>query len=1472
MRASVLKTYFVLTAVLSACLALASAPAAAKDMHKFETSFNGGAAPGGPFSFLLTVAADRSGGASNGDVYVSQLNSSFESSVYKFSANGAYAGPQLTGANTPATSFSLLSFSTYAQSGMAVDNSAGANKGDLYVADIGHEVVDRFSEAGVFQCQITAKAPVSAEEIAHECNGAAGSKTPDGSFTPSGVAVDGVGDVYVADEKHHVIDKFGPTGSYVTQIVDSHLTFPGELAIDAAGNLYVANATWVGGSDIVKFNAAGAFVSVLDANGTFSVAVDPASGHVYVADSEPAPQIAEYDAAGKLLDVFGAGQIGQQTVGLTVGPSGKVYAADASNQVVEIFSPDIVIPDASTGQATNIQETTATLHGHVDPDTTEGGGEVTECGFEYVTDKQFTEHAANPYEGAVTAPCEPHTPYNAPTDVGAGVTGLSPSTTYHFRVVADSAAGIANGFVSYGQDQTLSTVGPPAVDSESSSQVRASTAVLSAQINPFGYDTSCQVQYVADASFQSSGYAGATTLPCTPSDLGSAFGDRGASATPSGLAIGTTYHFRFIATNQAGKATGADQTFATFGVESFKVETLDREGHPYTQAAGHPYALTSVIDLSTTTSGLGNLSPDQNVKDIRTELPPGLIGNPTAAKRCTRAVVPIFQCPADSQVGLINVQTSDAHFEEPVYNLVPPAGDAAEFGARFSNSVTGYIDFHVRTGGDYGVNADALNLSANSGIVRISLTVWGVPADPSHDPDRFCSGFDSEGHPLRGCSAGAALVPFLTNPTSCAGPQTATLRVDSWQNPGEFASATSTMPAFTGCDRPDFTPAITLQPDTSVADSPSGLNIKLSVPQNENPYGLAEANLKTAAVALPAGVSVSPSAANGLTACSPEQIGIENASEPACPDASKIGSVEVNTPLLPNPLKGAVYVAQQNNNPFGSLLAIYVTAEDPVSGALVKLAGHVVADPLTGQLTTTFDNNPQLPFSDFKLEFFGGPRGALATPESCGTFTADSALTPWSGTSTVGLSEPFTFAAGCVSGFAPVFTAGVTNPQAGAYSPFVLSFSRSDTDQEISGLSVSLPPGLLAKIAGVPLCSDANANAGTCPEASQVGTVQAAAGPGSQPFFLSGKAYLTGPYNGGPYGLSVVVPAVAGPFNFGNVVVRQSLRIDPHDAHVTDVSNPFPTILDPEGANHEVNGIPIRLRRVDVSIDRPDFTFNPTNCNPMAIAATPTSTAGLSAPVSSRFQAANCATLKFAPKFTVSTSGKTSKANGASLTTKLAYPNAPQGTQADIAYVKVELPKQLPSRLTTLQKACLARVFEADPAGCPAASIIGHATVTTPLLPLPLSGPAYFVSHGGEAFPSLTIILQGNGVTLDLVGTTFINKAGVTSTTFKTVPDTPFNAFELTLPQGKFSALAANGNLCTSKLAMPTEFVAQNGAVIHQSTPISVTGCAKKKTLTRAQKLAAAMKACHKDKNHSKRSKCETTAKKRYGRKTKAKK
>jgi hypothetical protein len=823
------------------------------------------------------------------------------------------------------------------------------------------------------------------------------------------------------------------------------------------------------------------------------------------------------------------------------------------------------------------------------------------------------------------------------------------------------------------------------------------------------------------------------------------------------------------------------------------------------------------------------------VKEVVVDLPLGFAGSTLAAPECTLAQLSsTLRCPLETAIGNIKTEPEGPEqVDSQIWNIVPEHGVPAEFG---------YVDAGLNTHVFY-VHV----VPSPSGYV-IQVTNPEIPqVFLSHIVVTFY------GDPALRDGTGHAQVPFFTDPTACSGGALrATIWMDSWQHPGSFngdgtpnlegdpnwVKATSESPPVTGCNELQFTPELLAQPTTSQADTPSGLEFEMKLAQTEFVGVHATPALKNASVTFPAGLTVDPSAGNGLGACSEAQIGWKGPSQfdftpsqPSCPESSKIGSLELETPEIPGVLTGAMYLAAQNENPFGAVLGLYVVVDDPATGVVLKIAGKTITDPHTGQITGIFNENPQLPFSDLKLHFFGGPRAEFATPESCGTYTTTSDLAPWSAPDSGPDAMPFDsfqINSGCVNGFNPTLTAGSTNLQAGAYTPFIASFSRSDTDEELAGATFNMQPGLSANLKSVPICPDPQANAGTCPESTQVGTVQAGAGPGPNPLFETGKVYLTGPYNNGPYGLSVVVPAIAGPFNFGNVIVRQSLRIDPTDAHVTDVSDPFPTFLNPTGANGQTIGIPIRLRRVDVNIDRPGFTFNPTSCNKLHITGTLNSTQGTTNTQTVPFQVTNCASLKFAPKFTATTTAHPSKENGASLKVKLTYPESAPGTYANIAKVKVDLPKQLPSRLTTLHLACLATVFETNPAHCPPASIVGHAKATVPNLTQPLEGPTYFVSHGGEAFPSLTFLLQGNNITIKLIGSTFI-KHGITSTTFKTVPDAPVNTFEATFPQGKYSALAATTNPCKTTLNMPTAFTAQNGQETHQTTKINVTGCPKNK-------------------------------------------
>jgi hypothetical protein len=897
-----------------------------------------------------------------------------------------------------------------------------------------------------------------------------------------------------------------------------------------------------------------------------------------------------------------------------------------------------------------------------------------------------------------------------------------------------------------------------------------------------------------------------------------------------------------------------------FGVEAFELTPEGVGGVPDTQVGSHPLQMTTTLNLNRTiASGFARTAGLE--KDLRFYLPPGMIGNPQAVPQCTigefgKGVGFGNACPLDTVIGVSNttiifpfLSSRPIMLPVPLYNLTPEVGEPARFGFVLAGDPV-ILDVSVRTGGDYGVTVTVHNISQVFYLLASQVTFWGVPGDPRHNSARgwdclFGGAFGTGPcEPLNQSS----YEPLLTLPTSCATPWTPTMAADSWAEPSVLRTKEYALHddyghalGLSGCNRLTFEPSINVTPDGQAGSTPTGLTVGIHVPQNAglNPTGDAQATVKNTTVTLPAGVALNPAAADGLLSCSIEQVGLQSAAPSSCPEASKVGTVEVDSPLLPEPLIGAAYLAEQDANPFGSLVALYVVAEDAKAGVLVKLAGKVVPDPTTGQLVSTFDESPQVPFEDLRLNFFGGSRAPLGTPALCGDYQTVASFEPWSGTEPVASTSEFRITSGpngtpCSNPlpFKPSLTAGTTSIQAGGFSPFTMTMSREDGEQNLQSIHLKMPAGLLGTLSTVKLCGEPQADQGTCGPETLIGHTIVSVGLGGNPFSVTGgEVFITGPYDGAPYGLSIVNPAKAGPFNLGKVVVRAKIEIDPTTAALTITTDPS----GPYAIPHILDGIPLEIKHVNVTIDRPDFTFNPTNCSPLAITGDLGSDEGSTSALAVPFQITNCAVLAFKPKLTAATTGKTSKADGASLTVKLGYPAGPY--DANIARVKVELPKALPSRLSTLQKACPAATFESNPAGCPAASIVGHATATTPVIPVPLTGPAYFVSHGGEQFPSLIIVLQGYGATVHLVGSTFINaKTGVTSSTFKTIPDVPVGTFELTLPQGQFSALAANKNLCKTSLAMPTEFVGQNGAEIHTSTKIAVTGCAEAKKTSHKKK------------------------------------
>jgi hypothetical protein len=924
-----------------------------------------------------------------------------------------------------------------------------------------------------------------------------------------------------------------------------------------------------------------------------------------------------------------------------------------------------------------------------------------------------------------------------------------------------------------------------------------------------------------------------------------------------------------------------------FGVEKYELTPESSEGQSDLQAGGHPFQLTTTLNLNDTLEQ--NLSSKHEeettpalVRDLHFVLPPGLLGNVTVVPQCTSlqfATIEekdVNQCASDTAVGVARVKLNEPKIyggalteSVPVFNLVPAQGEPARFGIEV-DKVPVILNTAVKAGSSYAVEVSADVTTQAAALLDTQVTFWGVPADPRHDHSRGweCVGdghWDAGFEPERPCKplGAASTKPFLTLPTSCAEPPVASVTGDSWPT-GEARTvytvgsehARYQLPSvLSHCDLEGFAPAMSVEAESHAASTPSGFTVKVHVPQESTlaAGGVAEADVRETILQLPVGVQASPAAANGLLACTGAEFGLEagiveslaslteddhfSGGEAACPQAAKIGTVTVRTPLLEHELSGGVYLASQDTSPFTSPLVLYVFAEDPISGVRVKLAGEVQVNQSTGQLTSYFKATPPVPFEDLTLKLFGGPRASQSTPPQCGTYTSQVAFKPWSASASMPAvaqsSQPsFQIVSGAEGGpcpsnpqaFAPAFEAGPTSAQAAGFTDFTMNIAHPDSNQPLNALSVSLPQGVAALLSSVSPCREPAAGAEwSCGAESLIGTSTASSGLGGDPFTLTGNVYLTSGYDGAPFGLLVSTLAKAGPFDLGYVNVRSRIDVNPTTAAVTITTDPgprgeaFPTII---------KGIPTQIKQINVTVNRPNFQFNPTNCAPAGVTGALGGAAGASEPVSHPYPVVNCSTLPFAPKLTASAGAHASKKNGASLNVKIE--SAGLG-QANIRKVFLTIPRILPTRQETLQLACVAATFEANPAACGEGSVIGTGTVHTPVLKSALTGPAYLVSHGGAGFPDVEFVLQGEGIKLILDGHTQITK-GVTYSRFETAPDAPFTSFETSLPTGPHSILTAYTpshpyNLCGTSLTIPTEITGQNGAVLKQETPVAVTGC-----------------------------------------------
>jgi hypothetical protein len=898
-----------------------------------------------------------------------------------------------------------------------------------------------------------------------------------------------------------------------------------------------------------------------------------------------------------------------------------------------------------------------------------------------------------------------------------------------------------------------------------------------------------------------------------------------------------------LALAQAALAPGAAR--AEFGINSLSASALEEGGSVDTQAASHPfeYKVNFGVNLD------AEEEPEGRLRDLIVELPPGLAGNPLATPRCSGAQFEgeFGTCPGNTQIGVARVHLAGLGvITHAVYNLVPPVGVPATVGFTLSGA-TSFQEASLRTGSDYGLDVSDLTLPTNVGIQSVTESIWGVPADHGHDAEREC--IDPKTHTFFvGCEVEVPPAPFLTLPTSCGGPLEVTVRADSVEEPDVFKEESALSlnehgqpVGLDSCSRPPFKPTISAQPQTAAADSPSGLHVNVNIPQDEAPDQLATAHLKDAVVTLPAGLAVNPSSGDGLAACSAAQIDLHGSGPANCPAASQLGTVEVHTPALDHPVKGAVYLARQGENPFGSLLAIYLAVDDPKTGIVVKLAGKVEPDPLTGQLRTTFSDNPQLPFEDFDLDFSGGPAATLTTPPTCGTYTTTSDFTPWSSPERADAFHSDAFSVTSAPGGGPCatsesqlpnspsFEAGSAGTLAGSFAPFVMRLSRENGTQRFGSLDVTLPPGLSAKLAGVSECSEAQIaqaqarskpgegaleqSSPSCPASSEIGTVTAGAGSGA-PLYVQGRAYLAGPYKGAPLSLAIITPAIAGPFDLGVVVVRAALNVDPQSAQVTVRSDPLPTIL---------QGIPLDIRSVTVNADRPEFSLNPTSCEEMAVSGEEISTTGQAAPLRNRFQVGGCRGLGYSPKLSLSMKGATRRSGHPALKAVLTQPAG----QANSRRVSVILPPTEFIDQAHISNPCTRAQFSEGK--CPPSSVLGSARVFTPLLEKPLEGPVYFRSNGGErALPDVVADLRGQ-IHVVLVGfVDSVHRKGSESsrvrTTFAAVPDAPVSKAIFQLKGGKKGLLVNSANICKVPNAAAVEMTAQSGRTNDTSQRIA-TGC-----------------------------------------------
>jgi hypothetical protein len=1307
----------------------------------------------------------------------------------------------------------------------------------------------------------------------------------DGTGTTSGpfaalrrIAVhEATGDVYAIDDRHDgsVIDKFDPTG--------------------AATKFSALERSSLSGGDVSPPFGPVTFNLPLEADIAVDNSATPSNGNVYVEQQFPEGfpyppgrnTVFAFDEDGNYLFRIDRGE-GAETCGVGVDSEGHIWVADQSIQsAVEYTSAGV-----PTGNVVD-----ASAHGgicHIAFDSQDnmygslfGGGGVF-GGIDYIENyggPVVKYSSAGVFQGVIDSgeasdvaidPVNDHLFAVHAEEVKEYDSSGAPVGEIQFGgnlsgVAIDGSSGTP--YVSTSSDNKVHAFGPvvvlPDVNTAKPSSIEETTATLSGSVNPDGVPLEdCYFEYGPISGLEHD-------VPCTPSAAsiptsGTTQVSAEISRPPGGALI-----YRLVARNANGTIAGNTQTVGV-GVVSFDGTTLREDGDPETQAGGHPFVSTTTFKVSTVINSAGGYKyATEQLKDVAVNLPPGLVYNPQSAPLCSLAAFTTFACPIETQIGVITIWRvgwfkglyGPDPLIAPLYNLEAPPGTAALFGFNFAGAVSSFSYGAVRSGTDYGQTVGAKNLAQFFPIEGVSFELWGVPASHRFDKLRGPNCISEVTGAPTGSSCPSKdannLKTVFTAPTSCTGPTETTVDIHTWEGGethGSFLSHDNTLPepsaiGTEGCNTLDFSPTLEARPTTNVADSPSGLSVDIHLPQASitDPKTTAEAHLRDAKVTLPEGFTINPSSANGLGGCSPSQIGLATpiGSRPIhftpvpdeCPDPSRIGTAEIDTPLLDHPMPGSVFVAAPHDNPFGSLLALYISVDDKQSGTVVKLAGEVKLDPQTGQITTTFEENPQLPFEDLRLKISGGAAGPLRTPEVCGVYSTTSSLTPWSAPDSGPPATPadtYAIEQGAIGGScahstaerpnAPTLDAGSVEPLAGKASPLVVNLRRDDGSQQFSTITLAPPAGLIGELAGIPACSPAALEAAaaktgaeelaspSCPAASEVGSANTSAGAGPAPYNVHGKVYLAGPYKGAPLSFAFVVPAVAGPFDLGTVVVRAAIFIDRKTGRITAVADQLPSIL---------HGIPLDVRTVQVLLDRSGFIRNPTTCDPLAFDGQLISTLGQAAALSSRFQVGECDRLPFEPKLSLRLRGSTTRTGNPALTVTL----KPRAGDANIEGFSFALPPTEQIDNEHFGTICTRVQFVADQ--CPVRSVYGSATAITPVLDQPLTGPVYLRSNPDGGLPNAVADLRGPAsLPIQLEGEAKVDTFhGGLRSTVEVVPDAPISEVVIHLRGGSKGLFQNSTDLCRRGFRATTKFNSYNGLELttHPKLQVKCGGTGKAK-------------------------------------------